>query len=448
MDGERPAAAATQVAEIHPPGVSWGGFRLASHFQPIYSLPHSRLVGHEALLRAQRPDGSRLAPQEVFAACRDETSLSDCDRLCRLTQLAAYARQRDPAAARPDPEWLFLNVHPLAFQRFDEPGGERELAMLLTSHALPRHAIVLEILEAETADPARLTASISVARAAGMLIAIDDFGAGHSNFDRVWRMRPDIVKIDRSLVALAATQRSARRILAQMVSLLHECGCLVVIEGVETADEALVAIDCDAEMVQGYLFGRPQPGLLPQRNAPDVLIRLPGAVAALRAEHHRQASSHLHPFRSAMIAMASRLAMNSTTQPATHDSRSPVDEGSNPLPARFEAICREFLDLPDAEACFLLDADGRQISAMVQNPAEPDALDRLEQPMSTSEGGCWAQRPYFQQAVASPGKPHVSRPYRTVNTSYLVATVSMAFTALVDGVPRLLVACGDFRWQE
>ena len=104
--------------------------------------------------------------------------------------------------------------------------------------------------------------------------------------------------------------------------------------------------------------------------------------------------------------------------------------------------------MPGAETCYLLDADGRQISPLVQRARGASISVRNLMPMGTPEGGCWAQRPYFQRAIESPGKPQVSRPYRTLNTPHLVATVSIAFSSLIDGVPRLRVACGDFRWQE
>jgi EAL domain-containing protein (putative c-di-GMP-specific phosphodiesterase class I) len=96
---------------------------------------------------------------------------------------------------------------------------------------------------------------ISHFRQLGCLIAIDDFGAGHSNFDRIWDLQPDIVKIDRRLIQDAGHSRRVERILTGIVSLLHEAGSLVVVEGVETEDEALVAIAANADMVPSESCG-------------------------------------------------------------------------------------------------------------------------------------------------------------------------------------------------
>ena len=63
---------------------------LSSHFQPIYSLSHARVVGHEALLPASHADGRFISPPDVFKACRDLSELSWCDSLSRVVHLSNY----------------------------------------------------------------------------------------------------------------------------------------------------------------------------------------------------------------------------------------------------------------------------------------------------------------------------------------------------------------------
>ncbi len=430
-------AGSAGASERHPAIARFGDYRLGSHFQPIYSLPHGRLVGHEALLRATQADGAPVSPISVFSSCADEQALSDCDLLSRLVHLETYARQSRTDGPRPLPEWLFLNVHPLAFQRLAQAGGVAQLRDMLNHYVMPQGSLVLEVLEAETADPARLTSSIAIAREAGMLIAIDDFGAGHSNFDRVWRMRPDIVKVDRSLVARAACDASAVRILRQMVSLIHECGAMVLIEGVETHDEALVAIDCDAELVQGYLFGRPGPALMPALHAPEALLRLPGELTELRAARRSHLGERGLPFRHALSNLVARLAGRD------------VSEGSQDFADSTEGRC--FVDascallaLPGAEACYLLDAEGRQLGRQHQG----SAAGGRDHPMVDADGVCWIQRPYILKALERPGHAQLSRPWRKLGASHLSATVAVAYPVSIDGLPGLRVACGDFRWEE
>jgi hypothetical protein len=289
---------------------------------------------------------------------------------------------------------------------------------------------VLEVLEAETADPSLLAESIAIARAAGMLIAIDDFGAGHSNFDRVWRMQPDIVKLDRCLVARAAQEHNAQRILTQMVSLLHECGTMVLLEGIESREEALVALDCDAEMVQGYFFGRPCARLMPASHVPVDLSSLHSELLVRRNDIHRNQRQRVQGYMEGIEDLARELC----------------ELGAGP--AGFAAACAGFLALAGAEACYLLDGQGHQIGRVVWAAGCcPDDRRRL-QPMRDASGACWAQRPYFRRAIELPGEAQVTRPYRTLHGQHLCATVSIAFTAMIDGRAQRQVVCGDFRWQE
>ena len=117
-------------------------------------------------------------------------------------------------------------MHPRSLASAAGP-GIRRIADALSSHGLKPGQVVIEVLESSLPDDAGFDRRIDELRELGCLVSLDDFGAGHSNFDRVFRLRPEIVKLDRSVVMRAETDPHARRIASQMVSLLHECGCLV-----------------------------------------------------------------------------------------------------------------------------------------------------------------------------------------------------------------------------
>ncbi len=397
-----------------------GALRLSSHFQPIFSLSHARVVGHEALMRAQGPHGRPVSPQEVLGNCQTPDELAWCDSLSRIVHLSNFVIE--PA----NPQWLFLNMHPQVHQRlidFDGPDGnyvERTLETL----KVPGDRLVLEVVESEMTDLKAFEASTQVLRQLGCLIAIDDFGAGHSNFDRVWRLQPDIVKIDRSLVARAGLDGRARRVVTQMVSLLHECGAMVLMEGVETQAEALVSMEADADMVQGYYFGRPQAQMVAAGHAPQELLNLYARLGQFREGHRLHHRNQLAPYSHA-IGNAGVL----------------LSAGHSPTDA-----CRGFLELPQAELCYVLDADGYQVGAHVwpNGLATPAAYG----PLRDIQGACWARRPYFQRAIENPGKVQFTRPYRTLHGNHNCITVSYAYHAVVDGETRLRVICGDMGWQE
>src|SRR6185312_7470241 len=94
--------------------------------------------------------------------------------------------------------WLFLNCHPETL--VPGPDGSSALEAAVTRHRLKHSQIVIEVLEQATFSGDAVTAAIAAHQERGFLVAIDDFGTGWSNFDRVWGIHPDFVKLDRSIV--------------------------------------------------------------------------------------------------------------------------------------------------------------------------------------------------------------------------------------------------------
>ncbi len=78
-----------------------------------------------------------------------------------------------------------------------------------------------------------------------------------SNLDRISIIKPDILKIDKSLVQSAAGQYHSSEIVKSLVALAHRIGSLVIAEGVETANEAVIALELGVDMLQGYYFAKP-----------------------------------------------------------------------------------------------------------------------------------------------------------------------------------------------
>lgn len=393
------------------------GLRLASHFQPIFSLSHGRAVGHEALLRASDAQGKPLPPPQFFEG-HGLDELRWRDQLVRTMHMANYAQ------AAPEAQWLFLNLHPQVF--LQSPASTFEACRDTGPRALRLRPeqIVVEILEDAVRDDADFDAAVAVIRAEGGLIALDDFGAGHSNFDRVWRLRPEIVKLDRSLVERAARDLRARRVVIQMVSLLHECGALVLMEGVETEAEAFVALESDADLVQGYYFARPQPRLVDTGHASATLNALWEGFGQRWREEDGSYRERIAPYFNAIGYASALLA------------------GGRPL----EEAAQSFLQLPGAELCYLLGPDGRQVGVNHWSPSPANAGGAFE-PFRDTRGARWARRPYFRRAVAQVGKVQVTRPYRTLHGAHLCVTVSTAFRAPASQGGDLMVVCGDLTWS-
>jgi len=208
-------------------------------FQPIVDLGSRTAVGYEALTRfdsGQRPD---LCFADAWAV-----ELGPALELATLGAAVAAAR-RLPAG-----RWLSLNVSPRLV------ADAERLKPVVSPSERP---IVLEITEHEIIeDYERVHAAI---RALGhdVRLAVDDAGAGIANFSHIVELRPNLVKLDISLVRDVNRDLGRQALVVGMRHFAAEAGCLLLAEGVETEAEAGTLLRLRVDLGQGYLFGRPEP---------------------------------------------------------------------------------------------------------------------------------------------------------------------------------------------
>ena len=98
-------------------------------------------------------------------------------------------------------------------------------------------------------------------RARRARIAVDDFGTGYSSLAYFKRFQIDELKIDRSFVKEVASDSDDAAIVRATIALAHERGIPVVAEGVETEHHHLFLAGQQCDIAQGFLYGRPKPGL-------------------------------------------------------------------------------------------------------------------------------------------------------------------------------------------
>ena len=392
------------------------GLRLSSDFQPVFSLAHGRAVGYEALLRATDPSGIPVAPNDAFRIAHHVDEVALLDRLARAIHVRNFIAQ--PSAG---PSWLFLNVSPYVISTGRRNHG-RFFDELLSRYDIPPQRIVVEILESALQSDVPLAPAMDSLRERGFLIAIDDFGAGHSNFDRIWQLKPNIVKLDRSLLKRASGDRLARLILPRITSMLHEAGSLVLMEGVEDESQAMMAMDADADFVQGYFFARPAPVLAPVPAGEVGFDALFNQFQRLATLEHRDYQSELAPYAHALKVASQQLADG-------------VPES---------AAIAGFLDLPLAERCYLLDGTGHQFGPSLLSNTSRAQADARYAPIADSLGSNFARRHYFRRAILRPGHVHITRPYLSLPTATMCVTVSIA----IGSGKASRVLCGDIQWNE
>lgn len=382
---------------------------LRTVFQPIVGLIHQRVVGYEALVRGTLArDGRAVSPYELFERAVLAGELVQLDTVCQQIHLPAFAQWSERR------DWLFLNVRP---ESIVEPDFPQALTERVAAHGLVPRQIVIELLETPLDCPDLLESAITALRTRGFVIALDDFGAGHSNLDRVLDLKPDLIKLDRRLIVKATQDRAIRRVLPTMISMLHEIGTLVVAEGIETAVEASIALDAGADLAQGFFFGMPseQPARLDL-----VLPRLAVMRAETTAEHARRKGmreARLAPHRVA-LARAAQLFER-------HEAES--------------AIATVMLEQPDAARCYNVDEDGMQFGHVFSRGVHVARF----LPLDEESGANWESRAYFRDAMASPGHIVATFPYLSISGNYMCVTMAVA----VERDGRRYVLGVDIDWD-
>lgn len=387
------------------------GIRLRTHLQPIYSLSHQREVGYEALLRGDAGDGTLVGPFDLFGRAIVAGKLTELDRMSHVTHL------RNAAPLLPHAHWLFLNISPATFT---DPGYARRLAAATREAGLAPERLVIEVLESGGTDVADLSRATHAFRSQGFLVAVDDFGAGHSNIDRLLTLKPDIVKLDRSLVrAKSAHMRDA--LMPKLVDLLHESGMFVVAEGIETGEDLMLAARSNVDFVQGYLFGMPSAHLAERGAATPLFEDVFDALAQMRRTERLAGELLLLPYRSNLALAARRFAAGATT----------------------DAACADLLALPCTLSCFFLDQGGREFMPGLAGAGAKARSERFA-PIADPSTGRWDNRPYFVDAHASPHQVTTSAPYLSVTGTSLCVTLTIA----TQRAAKPVVIGADLDWRR
>lgn len=224
--------------------------KLALQVQPQFAFGTRVPCGGEALVRWHDDELGPVSPAEFIPVAEACGLIDAIGRwvLERSLGIVAAWRRAGWRQAR-----IAVNVSARQFSQ-----GDLVAAVLggLDAHGLPGDALELEVTESVLIDPgAGAAAALARLRAAGVSIAIDDFGIGYSSLGYLHNLPVDTVKIDRSFVQGLGQPGSAGRLCAAIVAMAHHLHLGVVAEGVETAaqHDALQVMGCDR--YQGYWQG-------------------------------------------------------------------------------------------------------------------------------------------------------------------------------------------------
>lgn len=214
-------------------------------YQPIVDLADARVVGYEGLARGPKGTDFEL-PHMLFTVAIEGGLSWKLESLCHAAIFQALNRMGAD-------QWLFVNTLPSVVENLQISrlnGG-------IVGSDLPRR-VVLEITEREAIkDFARFSRALDHFKAEGFRVAIDDFGCGYSSLEAVAHLKPNFVKLDRTLVEGIAGATIKREMTRSVAEFARKIDCGVIAEGIESEEDRRALQECGIVLGQGYLFARP-----------------------------------------------------------------------------------------------------------------------------------------------------------------------------------------------
>ncbi|OPY83260.1 MAG: putative EAL-domain containing protein YkuI [Smithella sp. PtaU1.Bin162] len=388
--------------------------RIFVEFQSVLSVRNHSVIGFEELIRGKSKAGALIPAIFLFEAAREHGLVLELDRICREKALAAFRHS-------------YLQKNGLLFLNMDtsiltsEVVGSGYLLQQLRRYEIPASSIVVEIVESKTRDTAALISFVNSCREYGLNIALDDVGSGHSNFDRISMLCPDIIKIDRSIISGITENYLKQEIFKALVRLSGSIGTLALAEGTETQKESVFCIECGADLVQGYFFSRPGnircQDLFREEQSLEFLLSIvkKKKIAALKTRQlmHRQ-------YQKVLKNIIAKIR-----------GKSPEDM-ENMLREAFNQY--EFLD-----ALYVVNAEGVQITDTVMKRNDDKSVSPVFRAAKKNEN--LAHKDYVYNLINTKLKQYTTEHYISFATGNFCITLSKLFKGKNN---RNCILCADF----
>ncbi|WP_053214002.1 EAL domain-containing protein [Pseudomonas sp. Q12-87] len=230
------------------------GFDFTMAFQPIFNVRTGATFAYEALVRGVNGESAGY----ILGLVNDGNRYR-FDQACRVKAIEEAAR----LGILDIPGCLLsINFLPNAVYRAETCIRATLEAARLAS--FPPDRLMFEVTEGEKLDhPDHLKSIFVEYERQGFTTAIDDFGSGYSGLNLLALFQPQVLKIDMALTRNLDQDPVKQAIVEGIILVARRLGIVVIAEGIETQEESAALLDLGVELMQGFLYARPQVGHLP-----------------------------------------------------------------------------------------------------------------------------------------------------------------------------------------
>ncbi len=382
---------------------------IITNFQPLYSVTEKKYIGVEALSRADYK-GDFLSAGQLFSIPSNDNEKLSLNMKCIYSAIYTFKKQNYS-----DEYTMFLNFDSSIL---DSGLIEEEHFLSVDQIDVNPNQIVIELIESNVGDFDLLINFVKFYRNLGFLIALDDVGAGYSGLDRLVKIKPDIIKIDRSLVNGVSKEYHKREVCRSLIELTHNIGALSLSEGVETLDDAIECQQLGTDLIQGYFFSKPLSRLPSPYDSSDQGNQLVSAWKT-KVEFKQKILTHnIQSIKSRASEIAASLEKKDSSE---------VDR-----------ILLAYLDCSsDIECMYILNEWGIQVSETYLNSEVSRKTHSLFQPARM--GTDHSLKHYFQKRLKNQ-KYYISDPYISRATGNFCRTISCSWH---DGAASEYYLCLD-----
>ena len=229
-------------------------------YQPVVELATGRVRGVEALLRWTHPELGCISPADFIPLAEHGGSIRKLGWHVITTAMEQLAEWQ----AHAPHHRLAIGIN-VSVSQLDETIFAERVLQLIERNGLNPDQIVLELTEqALSRDFETAVSVVGKLRAAGVSVAVDDYGTGYSSLRYLHRFEADVVKIDRSFIAKLEGSEHTQKIVRSVVDMSASMQLQCIAEGIETEEQRRLVQELGCELGQGFLFARPmQPAEIP-----------------------------------------------------------------------------------------------------------------------------------------------------------------------------------------